>query len=787
MEIFTLIKSNFKHKKASIFGVVILMILISLSISTIVSVNKNISNRYNEATEEVKVGDLNFFISDLKNVDEIISNMKNNKVDYISKDPILSIKLSINDISLGSTSFIKKYKKEDFKYKVYDNSSLSFIENPEELKESEAYVPISYQELYKCNVGDIIKINYKDSIKEIKIKGFIEEPFIGSSTMGVKLFYTNEKDFNELYDARIKDEASLLNKKYADIAGAYLVSVFAKEDSNFSDVLLKKELNKESNIVDLSIFSLSKDQSKNYTEMFGKVISSILFAFIFLLFIVVLIVIGHSISTGIEMEYANLGILKAQGFTKSQLRKIYFYQYFIAQLIGMIIGIIISITIIPFICRIFSTLTGLLPSTKIDLLQVLAILGVLLVITSLFIIINTRKIGRISPVVAISGGREQIYFNNSIKIPIKKNCLSIFLALRQILSNKKQYLSSLIIIVILSFFMISVSSLNNIMNEKYFDELFGGILSDVYINYGNSFELKDEVEDKISKISKIEDSFHCNSMYFTVDEEEICGQILDNTDLYKSITEGRTPKYDNEIVVTKIVAELLGKNIGDKVNITYKEETKEFIICGIYQCTNDTGYVFGMSLDGVRRINKDYKVQGLDYVIKDKEKINDIIDLLKKDYGEKLTIKNVIENDDTTEYIMMAVDVINVIIYTLSILFVFIVSIMVCGRMFLKERTEFGIYKAEGFTTNYLRVLFSIRFFIVALLGSGIGFVLNYLLNDKVMNVLLRSLGIFNYETKYNTESVLIPCLLIPISYFIFSYIISYKIKRVSVKELIVE
>lgn len=783
MEIFTLLKSNFKHKKGSCISVMILMTIISLALSTIVSVNKNISSRYDEAIKNIEVGDLNFFISDLNDVDSIISKVKNNEnVDYVLKEEMLSSKVIINNSKSTNSYFMKKYDKDNFRYNVYDESGLKFIDNMEELQEGETYVPISFKKMYKCNLGDIIEI----SNKKIKIKGFIEEPFIGASNMGLKQFYLHKKDFNDLYNIKLSDEESIENKKDTDIVGCFLVSVFSKEDSKLSSVLLKKELNKESKIVDLSTVSLSKEQSKNYTGKFAGTISSILFVFVFLLFIVVLIVITHSIGSSIEIDYVNLGILKSQGFTKSLLIKIYFYQYLISQLIGAGIGIILSLFIIPYICRIFSIMTGLLPSNKVAIVEVFVLSALIILISSLLIILKTRKIGKVSPIIAISGGREEIYFDNSIKFPINKKSLSPSLAIRQLFSNKKQYISSLLIASILCFFMISVSALNNVMDNKKIVESFGGFFSDFSINYNKSNDLKEEIEGKISNISKIEENFQYNSNYFTLDENEIYGQILDKPSFYKSVIKGREPKYNNEIIITEITAELLGKTIGDKVKVTYKEESQEFIICGIYQCTNDSGYTFGMLLDGMKRLDKNYEINWVDYTLKDTNKVDEILEMLKKDYGEKITVKDMREDDDM-EDIEIAIKALNVLIYGLSIIFVLVVSVMVCSRMFLKEKKEFGIYKSIGFTTNHLRLLFSIRFLLVSIVGSLIGFTFNYLFNDKLMSMILKSMGIFKFETDYNIQSVLIPCLLISISYFVFSYLISYKIKKISVKELIVE
>ena len=788
MGIFTIIKSNFKHKKGSNISIVILMIIISLALSTILSVNNNISKRYDEAAKEIDLADLNYFIYDFKFSDEIINTIKNNKnVASVDKEDTIFADIKVNDKDYNNMTLIKKYDSSNFKYKVYNKNQTEFISNPKGLGESEAYVPVSFKDLFSCKVGDNIEVNLGNDIKKIKIKGFIEEPLVGSSTMGIKLFFIDDNSYNEIVANKVNDEDALMDEKKGHIVSGYTVSINKKQDSKLPMEKLKKEINKESQIGDKSTFSISKEHSKYYTEMFISIISSILYAFIILLFIVVLIVMGHSISSSLEMDYLNLGILKSQGFTKNNLKVIYLCQYLVLQIVGIIIGISLSTFICPYMSRIFSIMTGLLSSTKIDLLNVLGILSIIGVISTLFLVIKLRKLGKISPVNAISGGRDDIYFNDSLKLPISKKMLSITLAIRQVIFNKKQYISSLLIISILTFFIIAISSMNNLMTEESFEELFGGVMSNMDIKYNDSLDIKDEVEKKIENVSKIKDSFQIKNSYFTIDEEEICGQVMDDTKRFKSITEGRRPKYENEIIITKFVQELLDKNIGDKVKITYGNESKEYIISGYYQATIDAGIVFGMSTEGMKRLDKDYSNNCYDYVIEDESKINKIIDILEEDYGDKITVNNLLESDNTIEFIMIAVDAIIYIIYGLSILFVLVVSIMVCSRMFYKEKKELGIYKSQGFTTRYLRLLFSIRFFIVSVLGCLLGFVLDYLLDDKLMSSLLKGLGIYQYTTKYSIATTLIPCLVISICYFVFAYIISSKIKRVNVKELITE
>ena len=128
--------------------------------------------------------------------------------------------------------------------------------------------------------------------------------------------------------------------------------------------------------------------------------------------------------------------------------------------------------------------------------------------------------------------------------------------------------------------------------------MFGSIDSDLSIKY-NSTDLVEEVEEFLNKEIKVKESFGLVNRYFTIDGEEVLGQILEKPSYYESIIDGRIPKYDNEIIVTEIVADYLGKNIGDTVEITYKDIKKDFLIVGIYQRVNDLGNIFNKYQKGL--------------------------------------------------------------------------------------------------------------------------------------------------------------------------------------------
>jgi ABC-type antimicrobial peptide transport system permease subunit len=793
MEIITLLKANIRYKKGSFISVLILTLLISLCLTTVISINYNIQKRADDALKEVKAGDLTAILWDVQYSDTMLQKAKDNRnVDHVEVVNTITQELEINGEKQGSSTFFTAFDPEGNPYQIYDNSGLSFIKHPEALKQGEIYVPISFKLLYDCKIGDTAYFSKGDTARSFTVKGFFEEPFIGAEWIGIKLVLMNGDDFDALYSQRCMEETKAKENKEL-ILGYDFIKLYQTKDSHLTISDFKKSINADSKLIDYAFFSISKEQSKAFTVMFTQIFSGIMAAFLILLFLVVLIVMGHSISTGIEMDYTNLGVLKAIGFTKGSLRKLFVLEYVIAEVIGAVIGMAGSIPATYYLNTIFIRMTGLLSSVNPAFVPCFLIMGAVVLVSAFYIFLKTKAIIRVSPVRAISGGRESIYFHSRLELPVEGRALHLRMALRQLTSNLKQYVSSTLIVAILVFFLVAITELNSSMDKKTIEESFGGVYFDLEVLYNSqgeeqdTGELKRQVEADISGISSIKNSFQISNQYFIVNGDEYHGSIYTDPTLIKSILKGRAPIYDNEIVVTEIVADELGVDMGDTVTVGNEDLEEKYLISGIFQCTNDMGRTVAITQEGVKKIMPDYRVRFQDYIIADSKQSAAITKLLKEKYGNKIEVIDVNAEEDFDVTITTSLRILNMVIYVISIVFAFIVILIVCSKIFLKEQTDYGIYKAIGFTSATLRLQFALRFAVIAFLGSIIGILANIVLNNAMMSALLGNVGITSYTSKYSFVSLLLPVAVLTVCFFLFAYLVSGKIKRVDTKNLICE
>lgn len=781
MEIITLLKANIRRKKGSFVSVILLTLIIAMSVTTILSIRASALNGVYAAHESCGTSDIQASYLALNLSDELVDKVKNDS-------RVKSVNVIDMIISDKSAMGSKEYTNTMYLMKAADNTELlneklnGVIDNAPELQKDEIYVSQGILTNLDGRVGQRITLDTIDGKHEFIVKGVYLEPMTGSSMIGWKSFLISEEDYSEIEEAVLKAETE-------ERHGLGKIMEINKTDNcTLTNAQLRRQLNLDTGFTDMAIGSLTREMSINYTTIAVIIICSILLVFIMLLLAIVVIVTVHSISVEIEMNYVTFGVLKAQGFDKNKIRLLFLVQYLLAEIIGAACGTVLSVPLIGVCSNIFVTITGVPAVMSIPAGIIALILAALFALSAAAIFFVTVRVNKISPVRAISGAKNEIYFDSRINAPISKKLLSPSLALRQFTSAKRRYAGTLVIVAILVFFMMTVTVLANTVTSKTAMESMGAVVAEINVSPKTKLSENDyeKVEKEIERFSAIKKAYYTVNMYYSFNGEEILGCVYKDPSL-KHALKGRMPEYDNEIAVSPTLLEEFGLNIGDEVTIGRRGKKDTFLITGSIQLMNDVGRSFLMSADSAARIGN-YPLLWGSYSLEngdDKELHRHIADALNERFGDKLDARAISGLlDDTTT---AAINAMRIIIYVFSILFSLIVVQMVCSKAFIQERTDIGIYKAAGFKTSGLRAQFAFRFLIVSIIGSAAGAALSCLFSGEMLEVLLKSIGVTSVNTNLFFSTFAIPIAISCFSFLIFSYLASRKIKTVKIRELVTE
>lgn len=782
MDILILLKANIRKKKGTFISLVILMAIIVTSMTAIFSVQDNFSNALNHALEAADSGDIVAFIKPELLTDELRSDVESSplveRVRYF--DTLIGNGASVGDCSTNNNWFMMKLRDG---IQLFNEKQNGFENDIPELKSGEIYLPLGCKTLLECNTGDTVSISLPDGIHDFTIIGFVQEPAQGSSSIGWKQVFISDSDFDSILAA-----CAPLSGDNITVEAAMMM-IYKAESCTLSDAKFQRQLNLDTKIITNAIGSLTMTQSIRYTGLLFEVLANILLVFVGFLFVIVLIVMSHSISTEIEMDYVNLGILKSQGFTRSRIRRIFVMQYLLAELIGMCIGSLAALPLERVLSNIMMAVTAILPDSGLSIGKSLLFIMLILLISLIIIFIKTEKVSRVSPVRAICGGREAIYFDSRLNTPVTKKALSASLALRQFTSGKKRYIGTIMIAAILTFFMLSVNLLGNLLTSRTALEAMGVNIADVDVRYldTSAEEYVDDIEALVERYSAITKKYYMNSGYMSVNGENLRYDCYKYPEYIGGILKGRAPLYDNEIVITEMIEDTLDIHPGDEVTVANKDQEAVCIISGIYQVTNDSGMNFAMSLEAAKKLGVD-SVYYMGFLLEDPSKNKEIADALNERFGDVITAEPYsIEEDGLGDDIELAVTALRTVIYIFSVLFALVVVSMVCSRTFIQERTDIGIYKAMGFTSNRLRLQFAVRFLVVALIGAALGTALSIAFSAKLIGGVLRMIGLSRVIMPVTFGTIFIPIVVVSVCFFVFAFMVSRKIRRVEVRELITE
>ncbi len=786
MKYLTLLKANIKSQKGSFIGVSLLMFIITISLLAVLTIWKNSTDYEQEELWRTGYGDITFWMTREADTEKLkaeiedladVEKVEEQKAIYSLSDK----KYYVNGYEvINGLVQMFVFGEERYDYHIYNKSLTGIEENPEEPGEGEVYVSPAFCSLYDAQIGDIFSVEIAEGMATVNytIKGFFEDPAAGSSMMGIKSILMNSADADKL--SKKMKEAGIFEKSTGS-----LFHIFKSKSSSLSMVEFHNLLGERTKINDYAGFSYSKLTIKGFMLILQNIFAGFLLVFVVVLLAITVVVIGHSISSSIEQDYVNMGILKAVGFSRMDLTKMQILQYTLAVLAGMIPGAFLSKMVVRLINRLTVTTTGVLIPEDQNLLISAAALAAILLLLLGFISLKTAGIGKITPIRAIRGGAQDVYFKSRLTTKIHRKGLVLHLALRQLVSGKKQYISACMVAALLVFFISLTVRIGAWMGPdgKGLMTVFNPV--DYDIAFGCEDEaLEREVDEAISQKVRIAHQYEFKMERATINNYECPMNIASDPEFFNVIL-GRTCRYENEVIVTDVVAGAIEAGIGDEVSVSYKGVEKEFIISGIYQCANDLGDNFGISKEGWERFESGPLPFYQYYLLEDPSQVKEVANLLNEIYKDQIVI------DENTwsglEGILMAMSALEIFMYVITAIFILVAVYLTGSKILYKEQHDMGIYISLGFTAGKLRTSFALRFCIVAAAGSVLGNILSGLLTDPMTTAMLKMCGVSKFESSLSPFQMLFSGFIVSGLFLMFSYLTAGKIKKVEPSILIVE
>lgn len=769
-----ILKANMKRHRDGILGVFFLIFLSVLFLSAALSVWRSAAYFEEEELSRLGYGNLTAWVSGdeaaLAGLSEELSEQ--DTVSQVSVQPLVFSDYEINGQDSDSEGQMVLYEPYKVPYRFFHGELSGYEEAPEAIGEGMVYLPASAVSMYGAKIGDEIRFSIarQGGQLALTVAGFFEDPFMGSSMIGMKSFLVSEETLTR---AREMIENAGIDGLASEGGMVHITAA----DSSLTAGELNQILYETTSLAAYTDFLYSADTISGFMMTLQNAFTGFLIAFVVILLAVAFVVVWYSLGSAMERDTRNMGILKTMGMTGGSLQKIWLLQYLIPALAGTLLGTIGSIPVSRQIGRMMITTTGVWihPALPTELLS--TAMAVLLVLLAGFLFYRTGKISRISPMDAIRNNVSSSARNTGFQFPLKKEGLVIRLAVRQLLDGKRRYISVFLTALLLVFFASMAGRLDAWLGPEGqgLMDAFNPADLDLAVQPVNEVDMS-EVERQIGQYTEITDRYSLAMPDVAVEGLDYTANVITEPERFH-ILSGRTVQENDEIVVTEFVAADLEIEVGDTVSVAYQGNTADFIVAGIYQCANEMGANIGMSREGFGRIGTETENMWCHhYFLKDTARKAEIIAQLEQNFGGGVYIH---ENSwPGLAGILTAMKLLLAVFYVTAAFFALTVTVLTAGRLLAAEQKDMGIYRSIGFSGERLRRSFAARFGIAALAGASGGVLCGAVFTDSLVGLVLRSNGISNFHSQPGAVTMLFPAAAIAAMFWGFAYLYGKRIKK---------
>lgn len=783
MENITIFKANVKQHCGALIGVFILVFLTCAALGTVLTVWANAGRYVHDGLARAGFGEMTAWVSGLADVQPLAHEMENlSEVSSVKIQSLVFSNYAVGEQESDSEGQLILYSSKEDRYRFFTEDLQGYQEQPEAISKGEIYVSPSMVSMMGLNIGDGIRFPIARSGRDqaFTVVGFYEDPFMGSSMIGMKGFLIGGEDYLEICQTIQSSGIDALAREGS------MLHIFAAEPNAMAPSELNRTINENTSLPAYVEFIHSEDAIAGFMLILQNAFAAMLVAFVAVLLFVAVIVLGHSISSGIEADYGNMGILKTAGFTGGQLRGIWLAQYLAGILGGMLMGLAVVVPLSRLASSAALTTTGIRVPADLPIGWCLPAFGIFSGLFIGFIWMKTRPICGITPMKAIRGDMGSAGGSQTPHTPISGKHLQLGIALRQLATGKRRYAGACLVAVLLVFIASMIGRMDSWLGPdgKGMMDAFNPADHDLGVQVFGELSME-EVENVIRSYTGIEDNYLLAMPNVAVNGMDYTVNVISEPERFH-ILEGRTCMEDNEIVLTEFVAANLGVGIGDTVTVTGESGGNTYTISGIYSCANDMGDNVGMSREGYLKIGRDFpQLWCYHYFLADASTKAAITETLENAYGGDIHVH---ENTWPGLFgIISAMQALMVFLYAMAAIFILVATVLTGSKLLAAEQRDLGIYKALGFSDRQLMVSFALRFGMTALVGSVIGLVLAAVLTDPIVSSAMKLAGISNFAGVPALGSVLLPAATVIALFTGFAFLAAGRMKKIDVTILISE
>lgn len=565
------------------------------------------------------------------------------------------------------------------------------------------------------------------------------------------------------------DEITRLSLEDSNIVGEYNINILlncANERENTLAQLELRDVLTEA-VIEYTMSQIAQDPTakavycsfamreefRTGTRGFILLLGTAMTAFSIIVAIIVAIVIAFLVRSNVLDEVRNLGVWKALGYTTTQLRLSYLAIYSVISGVCIIVGMLLGIGLMPTFVHIITDMARLDCSRAISVNAgaiVIAIALVVAVVASV-VYLATARVKRITPLSAMRNNLETHSFKKN-KAPLSSSKLSVnaHLGVKSVVGETHRSIMVVAIVLIMSLLcsFVSVVFYNLKVDQTAVINMSAVEKADFYIGF--YYEDCTPYFDAISKMDGFEADVVFTRAGVDIDGEHGYGQLYGSFDHMRTdfLYKGRYPKYANEILIEEQYAKSKGLNIGDSVTLHMeadeKKSDKSCVIVGSFQNLLDNARFMGYFeiIDELYDLNEFWhNTQHLIYFESGKAPTVEQLDsVLREVAGGSVLYDGFETGQDRLDNYMLntvgtAADAVMSVFFAITAIVIALLLVMLVKLKLLRERRNYAIYKALGYTTAGIMSQIAVAMLILGAIGSVIGAIIGAVTTSPLLTL----------------------------------------------------
>lgn len=610
---------------------------------------------------------------------------------------------------------------------------------PAQPQPGQVYIPLYYYNSGKIKIGDKIRVGKL----ELTVKGFIRDAQMNAGLVSSKRFLISQTDLQTL-------------KKEAFASNENLIAFRVHKLSQISTIeQAYKNAELESNGPPMITYPTIKMINGFNDALVILVMGLLVLAIIGITFLCM----RFALLTKIQEDLQQIAVMKVMGLPQSFISRVYLIKYYFCLALATIVGWGLSFLLsTPFKKQMVLSM-GQSPTPFYSYLleMLVALLLCLLVFWLTARPLNSFK--KLTPGQALrlasSNNLTQTRFTSKMGLPTIPFLDRPYFALKTILNHKKLYLTMLAIVSLISLLILLPASLYSTVMDKNFIQYLGAGQADVLIDISQTEDIDTKVALLLKELQADKDIAEINqyqSQNFSYRDQQGQTQQLrvtlgNHAGFPVRYSQGRYPKNEHEIALSKLKAEELKLKVGDSLTLNIDGQAKKLKVVGIYSDLTYGGKTAKAafktkqaqtlnSLLTIRLKTTSQKSQKINEWKKrcSNYKLTDVEDFFHQTFDDTLAMLSLIQTS----------------VFWTGLGIVFILMTLFVYMIFTKDQADLALYRMLGFGSERLRSHYLLAVCFILMLALAIADLLLLSLGQEVCSLLLNSFGISKLQLIIN-------------------------------------